>query len=356
MAQDNKKPNPWDDFQREIEQDLEQSRRALKEITLMLEQSQAEMAKLTQRNAAVTGHLQQVQTQFATAQKEDIRIAYSAALDSQQRLLLMRGQLEKLQSDQASINRHITTIEKFKQFAEEGRNGKLARAGNGSATMELVISAQEAERQRLSRQMHDGPAQALSNFIVQAEIINRLFDIDPARAKEELANLKGSAMSTFQKVRTFIFDLRPMMLDDLGLVPTLRRYMDTYKEQTGLEVQMSVKGAERRFEPYVEVMIFRAVQELMGNTARHNQDHPVKPQINLQVMIEESFVKVIVSDNGKGFDPAAAAERGGLGLKLIRERAEIMGGFFNIDSREGQGCRVTFQVPTPEFVTTGAHS
>jgi two-component system sensor histidine kinase DegS len=201
--------------------------------------------------------------------------------------------------------------------------------------------------------MHDGPAQALSNFIVQAEIINRLFDMEPAKAKEELANLKTSAMATFQKVRSFIFDLRPMMLDDLGLVPTLRRYMDTFKEQTGLDCNLAVKGAERRFEPYVEVMIFRAVQELMGNAARHNTDNPVKIQVNVQLTIEENLVKVIVSDNGKGFDSEAVAQKGGLGLKLIRDRAEMLGGYFEVDSREGQGCRVTFQVATPDSTPTG---
>ena len=82
-----------------------------------------------------------------------------------------------------------------------------------------VVEAQEAERQRLSRQIHDGPAQALSNFILQTEIAMRLFDIDTERARAELQSLKTSATSTFQKVRDFIFDLRPMMLDDLGLVP-----------------------------------------------------------------------------------------------------------------------------------------
>ncbi len=354
MAQDPKKPNPWDEFQRELESEIDQSRRLLKEVSSMLEQSQTEMARLTQRNAVVTGHLQQVQAQLEELPRADIRMAYTAALDSQQRLLLMRGQLEKLQSDQASLNRHIGVLENVQRQSSE--NLSRARGGGGSTSLEMVINAQEAERQRLSRQMHDGPAQALSNFIVQAEIINRLFDMDAGRAREELANLKTSAMTTFQKVRTFIFDLRPMMLDDLGLVPTLRRYMDAFKEQTGLDCHLSVKGAERRFEPYVEVMIFRAVQELMGNAARHNADNPVKIQVNVQITIEENLVKVVVSDNGKGFDVDAAAQKGGLGLKLIRERAELLGGFFEVDTREGQGCRVTFQVAAPEVSAPGLKS
>ena len=98
--------------------------------------------------------------------------------------------------------------------------------------METVINSQEAVRQRLSRQMHDGPAQTLSNFIVQTEIAARLFDLDPKRAREELDNLKLVAMQAFQKMRSFIFELRPMMLDDLGLFPTLKRYVDSFKEQS----------------------------------------------------------------------------------------------------------------------------
>lgn len=350
MAQD-KKPNPWDEFQHEVEVEIEQSRRSLREVTSMLEQSQTELTRLTQRNAVVTGHLQQVQSQLEQLPRADIRMAYTAALDSQQRLLVMRGQLEKLQSDHAALNRYIGALEKVNRML--GENLSRSRTGSSGGSLEMVINAQEAERQRLSRQMHDGPAQALSNFIVQAEIINRLFDMEPAKAKEELANLKTSAMATFQKVRSFIFDLRPMMLDDLGLVPTLRRYMDTFKEQTGLDCNLAVKGAERRFEPYVEVMIFRAVQELMGNAARHNTDNPVKIQVNVQLTIEENLVKVIVSDNGKGFDPEAVAQKGGLGLKLIRDRAEMLGGYFEVDSREGQGCRVTFQVATPDSTPAG---
>lgn len=348
MPQDNKTQNVWEEFQREIDRECEQARQALKEVTLMLEQSQTELVKLANKNTVVTGHLQQIVAQLENIPRTDIRTAYTAALDSQQRLLVMRGQLEKLQSDQASLTRYINFLERMQKFLTEQSRSSAARSSSASGTLEMVINAQEAERQRLSRQMHDGPAQAMSNFVVQAEIVARLFETDPARAKEELANLKSSAMSTFQKVRSFIFDLRPMMLDDLGLVPTLKRYIETFKEQTGLEAQITVKGTERRFEPFVEVMIFRAVQELMGNAARHNQDSPVRVQINLQVAVEENSVKVTVSDNGRGFNPEAEAEAGGLGLKLIRERTDILGGYFELDTRPGQGCRVTFQVPAME--------
>jgi two-component system sensor histidine kinase DegS len=196
--------------------------------------------------------------------------------------------------------------------------------------------------------MHDGPAQALSNFVLQVDITSRLFDLDPVRAKEELANMKTAAMATFQKVRAFITELRPMMLDDLGLVPTLKRYVDSYREQSGHEIALSVVGQERRMEPYLEIMLFRAAQELVGNAVRHNLDQPGRPQINVQLDLDNDLVKVVVVDNGKGMNPEAALASGGLGLKLIHERVEMLGGKMTIDSLPGHGCKVSFQVPALE--------
>lgn len=341
--------SPWEEFQKEIENEYEQSQRSLREVTLMLEQSQSELGKLTQRNAAITTHLQQVQAQLDTMPRQDIRTAYNHALEAQQRLLMMRGQLDKLQNDQENLQRYCNILEKVRALLDKDMpKSKPARSGEGSANLEMVINAQEAERQRLSRQMHDGPAQALSNFIVQTEIANRLLDIDSKRAKEELDSLKNSAMNTFKEVRTFIFELRPMMLDDLGLFPTVRRYVDNFKEQSGLEVNLTLKGSERRLESYLEVMIFRALQELMGNAFRHNLDNPLKPQINIQISMDENITKVSVIDTGKGFEPATIEKKHGLGLKLIRERVELLGGYMEIDSDVAKGARITFQVPTLE--------
>lgn len=324
----------------DYQSELKETQRALREVTLMIEQSRGELSKITQRNAAISSHLQQVQKQGAAV--EELKMAYESALDVQQRLFVMRGQLEKLQNDKTHFEKYAAVLEKTVSGTGETA---VSSAASGSAKsqmagIEMIVNAQEAERQRLSRQMHDGPAQALSNFILQTEIAMRLLDIDPAQAKEELGNLKTSAMGTFQKVRNFIFELRPMMLDDLGLTPTLRRYTDAFKEQTGLEVSLTVTGAERRLEPYLEVMIFRAVQELLGNAARHSQAALVKVQMD----IGTDLIRVSVDDNGKGFDPETLKESTNLGLKLIRERAEMLGGNFEVDSAAGSGARISFTV------------
>ncbi len=323
--------------------ELEETQRALREVTLMIEQSQGELAKITQRNTAITSHLQQVQKQSTTV--DDLKMSYDSALDVQQRLFVMRGQLEKLQNDKDHLEKYKVVLEKIVSGGAGGDASGSVSAAQGKSQMagiEMIMNAQEAERQRLSRQMHDGPAQALSNFILQTEIAMRLLDVDPAQAKDELGNLKTSAMGTFQKVRNYIFELRPMMLDDLGLIPTLRKYADAFKEQSGLDVSVTVTGSERRFEPYLEVMVFRAVQELLGNAQRHSQATLIKVQIDLG----SEYIRVHVEDNGKGFAPESLKDSSSLGLKLIRERAEMLGGNFEVDSAAGSGARISFTVPS----------
>ncbi|MBI5354387.1 MAG: sensor histidine kinase [Chloroflexi bacterium] len=325
----------------DYQNELEETQRALREVTLMTEQSRGELNKITQRNAAISSHLQQVQKK--DVEISELKMAYDSALDAQQRLFVMRGQLEKLQNDKGHLEKYKAVLENLVSGASEA-SGSSVSAGTGKSQMagiEMIVNAQEAERQRLSRQMHDGPAQALSNFILQTEIAMRLLDIDPAQAKDELGNLKTSAMTTFQKVRGFIFELRPMMLDDLGLVPTLKKYSEAFKEQSGLEVSLTVTGTERRLEPYLEVMVFRAVQELLGNASRHSQATMVKVQVDMGADI----IRVSVDDNGKGFDPETLKDASNLGLKLIRERAEMLGGGFEIDSAAGSGARISFTVP-----------
>ena len=328
----------------DLQKELEETTRALREITLMIEQSQGELSKLSQRNAAIKTHLQQIQGQIDTVPPQELRNAYDSALDAQQRLFVMRGQLEKLQAEKGHLERLKSVLEKAPASTSGGGASASSSSGGAKGTMasvEMLVNAQETERQRLSRQMHDGPAQALSNFILQTEIAMRLFDVDAAQAKDELNSLKSSAMGTFQKVRNFIFELRPMMLDDLGLVPTVRRYADAFKEQTSLDVNVTITGNERRLEPYLEVMMFRALQELLGNTARHSQATQVKVMLDMG----EDRVRISVDDNGRGFDPEIIQQGNSLGLKLIRERAEMLGGTFDVDSSVGRGTRITFAVP-----------
>ena len=149
--------------------ELEETNRALREVTLMIEQSQGELNKITQRNAAISSHLQQVQKQGVEI--EELKMAYDSALDVQQRLFVMRSQLEKLQNDKSHLEKYKAILENTNSSTGEATNSSapVANVKSQLAGIEMIVNAQEAERQRLSRQMHDGPAQALSNFILQTE-------------------------------------------------------------------------------------------------------------------------------------------------------------------------------------------
>ncbi|MCS7009908.1 MAG: sensor histidine kinase [Anaerolineales bacterium] len=325
-----------------LQNELAEVERSLKEVSLLLEQSRVEVGKLTQRNAAVTAHLQQINHQIGSVPPEDVKRAYDSALDAQQRLFVMRSQLEKLQNDQLHFERQKKLIEQLKAMLEQGDLNKPSKGGRSALeSLEMLINAQEAERQRLARQMHDGPAQALSNFILQTEIALKLLDIEPEKARAELNSLKISAFNTFQKVRNFISELRPMMLDDLGVVPTIRRYVEMYKEQTGADINMTFSGQERRLESYIEVMIFRALQELLAVAVHQNQASSIKIQLDFG----DSWVKLSVDDNGKGFDTDGLETDKNLGLKLIKERVQMVGGTFAMDSAPGMGSRISLNIP-----------
>jgi two-component system sensor histidine kinase DegS len=257
----------------------------------------------------------------------------------------MRGQLEKLQSDQVHLKRYADHLARTLQLLEGGPEIEVAgRSEEKGSTVEQVIDAQEEERRKISRQIHDGPAQALSNFILQTEIALRLFDSDIEKAREELTNLKSSAASTFSHVRDYIFDLRPMMLDDLGVVPTVRRYTEAIKDKTGLALSLVVTGTERRLEAHREVLVFRAIQELLGNVREYAQATQVKVTLD----IDDRQVRAAVEDNGKGFDPAGLQPKDGegRGLLLMRDRIQQVGGSMDFDTQPGNGARIALTIPT----------
>ena len=325
----------------------ERTQQEQRELNRMIEQSRGEVEKLAQRNAAIAAHLRQLQGNFENMPRADIRTAYEAAQEAQQRLFTMRGQLEKLQGEQGNLERLASHLQRTLTALQAMEVD--APEGDGMSVIVRVIEAQESERQRLSRQIHDGPAQALSNFILQTEIAMRLFDIDTERARAELQSLKTSATSTFQKVRDFIFDLRPMMLDDLGLVPTVRRYVDGFKEKSGIQSSLTVTGSDYRMDSAREVVIFRGVQELLGNVRQHAQ----ATQVRLTLDFDGHRVRVVAEDNGKGFDPptAIAAKKPAGGLATLQERMDLLSGTLQIDSQPGQGARVVMEIPAAPAAT-----
>ena len=340
--------SPLEQLVEDSRKKYEQVQLELREIDVLIKQSRGEVDKLGQRNAQITNRVKRVEATFDTVPREDIQETYNAFQDAQKRLFMMRGQLEKLQSDQKNIQRHSDQLQRLLEATEGisvGQRDGPPKPGEAQPAIVRVIEAQEHERQYLVQEMHDGPAQALTNLILQAEICERLFDKDPARTREELANLRKQVTGTFQDVRSIMFNLRPMMLDDLGLIPTLKKYVEGFQEKSGLPVNLTVTGQERRLESHTEAAIFRVVQELVKNA----QEHAHCTNVDVSLDINDNWVRTSVEDDGTGFDVdevmQAIDQYKTIGLATLRERVEMLGGQLHIDSGVGRGTKVNLEIP-----------
>jgi two-component system sensor histidine kinase DegS len=326
---------------------LERVNAELGDINQKLDQSRMQVEQMAKRNAALIGEVKRVENALDQTPRLTIKDVYSEALNSQQRLLTTRGQMEKLQTQAAAVQREAETIKgaiELLQASEESGEGKPDTL-SARETIIRVIDAQEVERERLAKQMHDGPAQSLTNFILQAEICEKLFERDHHKTREELTNLKTSAGEVFKRVRSFIFELRPMMLTDLGLVPTLKRYLDAFSDKTNVATEFIMMGRERRLESYREVLVFRGIQELMANA----RDHGGATLIKVTIEIGDEETRAVVEDNGRGFETgklALDAEEGNFGLRTLRERLALVNGNLQIDSTAGQGAKVQITIPS----------
>lgn len=211
-----------------------------------------------------------------------------------------------------------------------------------------IIRAQEEERRRLAREIHDGPTQLLNSVVLRIDVCQRFFDSDLERLKGELQQLKELVRLSLQDVRKIIFDLRPMALDDLGVVPALRTFLKDYQARTGIETDFSVFGNDRRYDSAFEIAIFRVVQEALTNVYKHAGAARVWVKVETAGGRE---IKVQVKDDGAGFD-ASSVKAGVAGTKFglvaMRERTELLGGSMDIQSAPGQGTKLNFIFPLPE--------
>jgi two-component system sensor histidine kinase DegS len=334
--------------------EIEKLKVELREIEVLIRQNSGEIERLTQKSLDAAAQLRQVESNFDAFPREDIKQAYLNERDTQLKLLLMRSQLEQFQSKQRYLDRYIQQLrhlgdlsvqaaDQYSALSTGAPTGKLG-ASDHQAVIQ-AIEAQEQERQRLAQQMHDGPAQSLTNLILQAEIVQRLFEGNPERARTELGNLKVSANVTFQRVRDFIFGLRPMMLDDLGLAPTLRRFIRTFESKTKLALTLTLNG-DRKLPSYVEVTILRTVQELVSNASRHASASGA----HVTVDSNPEPVVVTVEDDGSGFEVGEVLTRvrarGSSGLVTLEKRIEMLGGKVTYQSGTGRGTRVRVEIPS----------
>ena len=209
---------------------------------------------------------------------------------------------------------------------------------------QAMNSAREDERRRLAREIHDGPAQVLSNAIFAVHTTEQIARRAPHQVVEELAQLRELLKDGVAEIRRFMFDLRPTMLQDLGLGPTLARYVDDYSRFFAKKVTLRTDEALPHLTPDQELTIFRIVQEALQNIHKH-AGQGAEAQIALGAAA--GIVQLTINDNGKGFDPHSVVPRAtsGAGLPGMRERANLAGGELNVDSDPGNGTTITLRMP-----------
>jgi two-component system, NarL family, sensor histidine kinase DegS len=216
--------------------------------------------------------------------------------------------------------------------------------GGGSAFQLRIMQAQEAERNRLAQEIHDGPAQALSNAIFQVEYIERVIDSDTPLAKTELRYLRELLRRELGDVRAFISQLRPPLLDELGLDGAIADNAQHMQGLIGVPIMTDLTAPTDRISDAQQTVVLRVAQEALQNIRKHaGATHVV-----VATRLEGPDWVLAVRDDGRGFDMESVASRGrrNFGLQFMRERAELVGARFDVRSRPEGGTVVRLAIPT----------
>lgn len=217
-------------------------------------------------------------------------------------------------------------------------------AQDKSSMVLAIIKAQEEERKRVARDIHDGPAQSVANLVLQVEYCQKLLEIDPSKVREELDQLKSVARGNLENIRKIIFALRPMDLDDLGLVPAIKRYLCEFERTNKIAVDLQVAGSERRYISALEIAVFRIIQESLNNVVKHSKASKVKVVIETQT----DFICAFVRDDGIGFNLDEGVGDDSFGLQGMKERTAMLNGEFEISSARDEGTEVFVRIPVRE--------
>lgn len=231
------------------------------------------------------------------------------------------------------------------QLAENIRALRLLADKNAQLAEHAAELAQVEERNRLARDLHDSVSQELFSLTMLSAAAGRLIDSRPELAAAQLREIQATAQRALQETRSLIFALRPAMLDGRGLGPALHDLVPAAQERQGLQIDLSISG-ERRLPLDHEQALFRIVQEALANVARHSAVREVQVTLDYH----DDQVCLTISDQGKGFDPAAPRNARSVGLDSMAERTTALGGKFHIESAPGRGTCVTVTLPVYETI------
>ena len=309
-------------------------------------------------------YLTQASSDFSKYTEEQTKAVYEKAHKQQLKLLSQRKKEKLLCLQRDNLEHSLKVLEDTIRRSEElianmgvalkfltndlrsitGQIGEVQQIQNFGVS---IIRAQEEERKRIAREIHDGPVQSMANILMRSEFCLKLLEQDPSKIRTELLDLISVVRNSLKDIRKIIFDLRPIVLDDLGLVPALKQYIEQYQQEYGIYVEFTISGRERQLDTILEVALFRIIQEALTNIKKHSKAK--------QVVIKAEFltdkVNIVIRDNGCGFNAEqvlAEKSQEGFGLIGMRERIQLLKGTWNIKSTPGQGTKISLSLPVPE--------
>ncbi|RLQ07973.1 sensor histidine kinase [Geobacillus sp. FSL K6-0789] len=333
--------------------------RELEEVKRLTVQAIGEADQLEMKARQARRRLSEVSQNFSTYSEQDIREAYEAAHELHMKLTMVREREKQLRLRRDELERRLAS---FAQIIERAdylvgqitvvlhylnsdfrQVSELVEGAKQKQEFGLKITeAQEEERRRLSREIHDGPAQLLAHVLLRSDLVEKVIkERGTEAAIAEIRDFRKMVHSALSEVRRIIYDLRPMALDDLGLVPTLKKYLQTTEEyNNGVHISFVHIGEEIRLPSRMEAAVFRLVQESVQNALKHAEAR----HIDVKMEVTCHHLLVSVKDDGKGFDPLVKKENA-FGLIGMRERVELLGGTLDIRSKIGSGTTVFIRVP-----------
>lgn len=342
--------------------EVERVKVRLKEIQGLTASVIDEVDKLEVKDKVMRKKLAQVSKEFDRYTEYDIKAVYEQASEiraqyylKQQEEKNLRAQREELEMALKKARYILNSAEKLisqvgvamNYLSSEVNDAVIEENGEEAIYLGIkVLEAQEEERRRLSRDIHDGPAQSIANIVLKAEICRTLIEKDIPEGLKELEDLKKSVRSTLQDIRKIIYDLRPMSIDDLGIIPTLRRFIQEFSEKTGYKVLIETTDINSDVEKIIQIAVFRLTQELFNNIEKHAKG----TQIRLNLAFGTKYLSLEIEDDGQGFDYDDALERArfdnkSFGLIGLIERVEQLHGDITYQSDLGKGTKVSIRIP-----------
>ena len=340
----------------ECRDELEQCSQSIQEIELLLNQTQLEVDRLSQRETQQNGRIREMESSLEAFSRADIRSTYLAAHDVQLRLFMMRNQLEALESRRDSIDTQQQRLRLLLNLAEINREYSSEAIATNQRTATLqggtslfgdspvdmapeLIQARERERVRISKQLTDGPAQVLANLILRTEVVKRAAERAPETVAAEIADLREMAARSLLDVRRSIFEMRPLVLDELGLVPTLRRYATDFGRENGATVTINGPERDDSIAGHTRVGLFRLIQQAMIALVTPN----VGTTVQCDIRFEEAQVvaRLDAANVGPKTDNTVAHF---VEDSYTLEAIDLIGGSIQYEPLTG-GVRVTLVVP-----------